>query len=120
MRRMIVLTAAALMIFLPALHSQGLFDELREFLHPSAGGNTNPLVFPSTVTLGEGLKLLRPEQVSEAKDHFHYLKTYLPDLHRSDLERISPADLQELYYRAYRAQGLGRHEARSKSEAAVE
>jgi hypothetical protein len=120
MGRMIATTLAAWLVLVPGLRAENLLTELRDFLHPSATGNTNPLVFPSTVTLGEGLKLLRPEQEAEAKDHFHYLKTYLPDLHRSDLERISPADLQDLYYRAFRAQGLGRREARSKSEAAVE
>jgi hypothetical protein len=97
-----------------------LMTELRDLLHPNASNTTNPLVFPSTVTLGEGLKILHAEQESEGKDHFQYLKKYIPELHRSDLDRISPADLKEFYYKAFRAQGLSRKDARLKSEDAVE
>jgi hypothetical protein len=61
------------------------------------------------------------EQVKkfDLRDHFSYLKQYHPNLNRSDLERICRADLVELYYKAFCAQGMERKIARAKAELAV-
>ena len=44
--------------------------------------------------------------------HFQYLKRYIPNLKPNDLDRISPPDLRNLYFRAIRAQGVGLVQAR--------
>lgn len=48
--------------------------------------------------------------------HYQYLKRYIPNLKPSDLDRISPPDLRNLYFKAIRAQGVAMIPAREMAD----
>lgn len=48
--------------------------------------------------------------------HFKYLSKYVPNLNSADLDRINIADLRQLYYKAYRQQGMTMGDAHAAAD----
>ncbi len=48
--------------------------------------------------------------------HYDYLKRYLPNLQKSDVDRVGGCDLKNLYYKAIRAQGMSMSKARELAD----
>ena len=90
--------------------------------------------FSQGMSSGEFMSIMRNRDLNEARAqkedqqsadrqklleaHREYLGRYLPDIDKVDLTRLSQADFQKLYYRAYQKQGLSMLQAKEECQRA--